>query len=205
MIDSFRLFNSFDCCNNIAIITFWFSIIYYLYSISIIHTCVWHFVTGGACYMVLAFLTASQIFVHPLLRLSFSLSVFSRRPHPQWRVWLSTVYEPLADTDIHAYVRVARGTISCGPTSFCGFYDVRPTGSRFRSRWQVSDLHGAIQATVKTVPSVATRIAPRSSVPDKALPSLPSCLSSLLAVACCHFTSPFCECANSTRRLLSLL
>jgi len=100
------------------------------------------------------------------------------------------------------YVCVACGTVSRGPISFCEFYDVRPTGSRFRSHWRVSGLHGERNSSHHENGTVATRIAPRSFAPDKALPSLPSCLSTLLAVVCCRFTSPFCKCANI--RLLSL-
>lgn len=108
--------------------------------------------------------------------------------------------KPLADTDIYG-VWVCRAWNYLSRPDFLprGFYDGTPNGisfsfasasKRFTRRAQFKPPWKRHWA--------ATHIAPRSFAPDKALPSLPSCLSSLLAVACCRFMSPFCEYANST-------
>jgi len=173
--------------------TFWFSIISILHLY--LYCTLWCDISSPT-----ARVTWYSGFSRPLkylfIRYCASFSLSSHHPHPQCRrTCLSTVCELLADTDIHS-TYVSRMELSLAarfPSASSTMYAQRDL---VFVRWQVSGLHGERNSSHRENGTVATRIAPRSFAPDKALPSLPSCLSTLLAVACCRFTSPFCKCAN---------
>lgn len=208
VIDFIWLLDSFNCCSNMDD----FLIFYYLYSIYLYCTylCVtfrhWRRALHGTrvshgrsniCSSVIA-----PLLLSPYLFLSLPVTLMlSDESVSLYCLWTTRGYRYTHEMCVCR----AWNYLSRGPTSFCGFYGCTLDGISF-SFASASKVYtaSAIQATVKTAPSVATRIAPRSFAPDKALPSLPSCLSSLLAVACCRFMSLFCECTNSTRRLPSL-
>lgn len=188
-INSFWLSGSSDCCNDK-----WFSdtfSVISILSISIIHA--WHFVTDSARYTVLAFLTGAQIFVYPLLRFSLPL----RHLYPQWWVCLPWTGRGCRGytQGIHTYTRArARARNHFGPTSFCGLYGVR------RDLVFARVARKRFTQQVQFKPPWKRHRASRRA-PDKALPSLPSCLSASRCRtlrARCRFTSPFCECANGT-------
>lgn len=182
--------------------TFWFSIIPIL-SISIVLYCVWHFVTDGMHYMVLAFSHGRSNICSSVIA---SVSLSPRPPHSQWHACLSTVYETACKYRCIQYACVARGTISRGPDFLLRVLRCTPNGISFSFALASKRFTRRVQFKPPWKRHRIARLASRraASHRTKALPSLPSYLSSLLAVACCRFMSPFCEYANITRRLLSL-